>query len=672
MSVRYLTKSRFKIGVECPTKLFFQDDPAYGNMNIENSFLEALAEGGFQVGELAKVYHPGGVEIKTLDKDEALRQTAELLKQKSVIIFEAAIQYKNLFIRTDILIKNGNTVEIIEVKAKSYDPTEEDQFYNKTQLKKGVKKLSTAWEPYLLDVAFQCFVSKCAFPTAAISGSLMLADKSATATVDGINQKFFLEKTADGRTSARAASGVTKENIGDPLLVRVPVADEISVVWESVYEVAGKALPFVQLVDFLADTCVNRSFVKPVVGSQCKACEFRIDNELKKQGKKSGFEHCWQTAMKLKPTDFNRPFIFDIWNFRKSEELIESGTIFMDDLSEEDIAPNKPKEGIGLSSSERQWLQVEKVKNNDSSPFIDKGGLAKELANWQYPLHFIDFETTMVAIPFHKGRRPYEQIAFQFSHHKVDKDGTIAHVDQYINREKGKFPNFDFVRALKKSLEHDGGTIFRYAAHENTVLNQIKDQLLSWEDPIGDREELIQFIESITAYQNSSGKTVYGQRCMVDLCELVKKYYYHPAMKGSNSIKKVLPAILNASDFLKGKYQKPIYGAVDGIRSLNFQDWCWLEADGSGSFKDPYKRLPPIFTDLDLEEMDALILDGSIADGGAAMTAYSRMQFTEMTDAECDRVAGALLKYCELDTLAMVMIWEYWKNEIEKSARKAA
>lgn len=673
MSIRYLTKSRFKVGFECPTKLFFLDNPAYGNTNLENSFLEALAEGGFQVGELAKLYHPGGIEIETLDKAEAVRQTNELLKQKTVTIYEAAIQHKSLFIRADVLIKNGDKIEVIEVKAKSYDPQEEDQFYNKSQLKKGVKKLNSAWEPYLIDVAFQCYVVKSAFPSAVVSGSLMLADKSATASVDGINQKFFLEKSADGRTSARVANGVTKESLGEPLLVRVPVADEIDVVWNSIYETANKTLQFKELVDFLAETCLDRSFVHPVVGSQCKSCEFRIDNAIKSQGKKSGFEHCWQTAMKLKPSDFERQFVFDIWNFRKSGDLIEDGILFMDQMTGEDVSPSKSGGDEGLSSSERQWLQVEKVKNKDRSSFIDLSGLSKEFASWKYPLHFIDFETTMVAIPFHKGRRPYEQIAFQFSHHRVEENGTSAHVDEYINREKGKFPNFDFVRALKRTLEGDEGTIFRYAAHENTVLNQIKEQLSSWNEGIEDRDELISFIESITTYTSSSTrKLLSGSRNMIDLCELVKKYFYHPDMKGSNSIKKVLPAILNASEYLKAKYQNPIYGTVAGVRSLNFQNWKWIETDASDLVKDPYKRLPPIFSDLDLDEMDTLIMDGSIADGGAAMTAYSRMQFTEMTSAECERVTNALLKYCELDTFAMVMIWEYWKNEIDNAARHAA
>ena len=48
-------------------------------------------------------------------------------------------------------------------------------------------------------------------------------------------------------------------------------------------------------------------------------------------------------------------------------------------------------------------------------------------------------------------------------------------------------------------------------------------------------------------------------------------------------------------------------------------------------------------------------------------TAYAKMQFTQMSPEETDRVAQGLLKYCELDTLAMVMIWEYWRELIEKS-----
>lgn len=40
-----------------------------------------------------------------------------------------------------------------------------------------------------------------------------------------------------------------------------------------------------------------------------------------------------------------------------------------------------------------------------------------------------------------------------------------------------RFPNYDFVRALKQELEGDGGSIFRYATHENSTLVAIDRQL---------------------------------------------------------------------------------------------------------------------------------------------------------------------------------------------------
>ncbi len=95
----------------------------------------------------------------------------------------------------------------------------------------------------------------------------------------------------------------------------------------------------------------------------------------------------------------------------------------------------------------------------------------------------------MVAVSLNKGRRSYERMVFQFSHHQVEKDGSIKHKGQYLNFDIGKFPNFDFVRALKKELENDSSTIFRYATHENTVLCQVYDQLAKSLEH--DRDELM-------------------------------------------------------------------------------------------------------------------------------------------------------------------------------------
>ena len=63
---------------------------------------------------------------------------------------------------------------------------------------------------------------------------------------------------------------------------------------------------------------------------------------------------------------------------------------------------------------------------------------------------------------------------------------------------------------------------------------------------------------------------------MIDLCKLAEKAYFHPDTKGSNSIKKVFPAILKSSKHLQEIYSNQIYGTSEGIPSLNFSNQTWL------------------------------------------------------------------------------------------------
>ena len=284
---------------------------------------------------------------------------------------------------------------------------------------------------------------------------------------------------------------------------------------------------------------------------------------------------------------------------------------------------------------------------------------------WKFPLHFIDFETTKVAFPFYKDRRPYEEIAFQFSHHIIYEDGTIKHAGQYLNTKQGFFPNYEFVRQLKKELEKDQGTVFRYASHENTYLNKIYCQLLEDQNNISDRENLCKFIKSITKSDSSGSEKWQGDRCMVDMCELVKRFFYDPYTKGSNSIKQVLPAVLNSSKFLQDKYSQPIYGSLEGIKSLNFKNWQWISWE-TGKLIDPYKKLPKMFQDVSDKNMNLLSQEDELSNGGAALTAYGRMQFSEITEYEKKELESALLKYCELDTFAMVMIYEAWRDMLKE------
>ena len=652
MNHRLLTKSRFKQALECPNKLFYTRKEEYANSKLEDPFLEALAQGGFQVEELARLHFPDGILIENNDWNYELLagQTEELLQRENVVIFEAAFKYENLFIRTDILVKRGNEIQLIEVKAKSFDPADENLLVGK----RG--GLVSGWRPYLFDVAFQRYVIQKCHPDWKIRSYLMLADKSKESPVEGLNQLFRISKTAGNRT------GITKkidslEEIGGSVLGKInidSILDEIE---------AGKHLCYENLnlqqsiKVFSEHYAADKLFNSPVSYSNCKGCEFTATEKELDAGKKSGFRECWGSQQGWTDKEFARENTFGIWNFRRGNRLFEEGKIFLDDLDEDDIGL-RPEAGK-ISASERQWIQVEKTRNADSDPYILKEELKQEMSNWKFPLNFIDFETSATALPFNKGRRPYEQVAFQFSHHTVDEAGNIKHESEYIDFEPGNFPNFQFMRELKKALEKNKGSIFKYAAHENSILNAIFQQLK--ESNESDKEELQEFIKSISHSTGNSPDEWCGDRDMIDLRVVVMDYYYDPYMGGSNSIKAVLPAVLNSSEYLQQKYSKPLREI--GVSSMNFDpEHLWLQVQ-NGKVLSPYKMLPPLFADWTEEQLDATVSGmQDIADGGAALTAYGKLQYTDMPEEERLAIKQSLLKYCELDTLAMVMIWEYFKK----------
>ena len=179
-----------------------------------------------------------------------------------------------------------------------------------------------------------------------------------------------------------------------------------------------------------------------------------------------------------------------------------------------------------------------------------------------------------------------------------------------------------------------------------------------------DKEELMAFIREITTPgDDTPGESWVPTNNMQDLWDFVLKYFYSLHAKGSNSIKDILPAIIKSSDYLREKYSQPIY-ATSTIPSLNLTTpHIWID-DTKG--QNPYKTLPPIFDEKALEEIEAEGNLSNLDNGGAAMIAYAYLQFADMTDAERELYRQALLRYCELDTMAMVMNWEYWGREFGK------
>ncbi|MFU7598121.1 hypothetical protein ACM9VS_04740 [Legionella pneumophila] len=73
-----LTKSKFKLAFECSTKLYYLDKPQFANHQLEDTFLKALADGSYQIEELALCYLPEGVFVQSNSKESCIEVTKRL------------------------------------------------------------------------------------------------------------------------------------------------------------------------------------------------------------------------------------------------------------------------------------------------------------------------------------------------------------------------------------------------------------------------------------------------------------------------------------------------------------------------------------------------------------------------------------------------------------------
>ena len=150
--------------------------------------------------------------------------------------------------------------------------------------------------------------------------------------------------------------------------------------------------------------------------------------------------------------------------------------------------------------------------------FFDELNATTDLAQHKLPAYFIDFETIQFAVPIWKGTRPFQQIPFQFSAHRLSRTGKLDH-HSFIDLS-GRDPSKTFAEALITACG-DRGPVFVYNAGFET--SRIKE--------LGERfPKLKPFLLAI------------NER-VVDLLRVAEQRYYHPSQQGSWSIKKILPAV---------------------------------------------------------------------------------------------------------------------------------
>jgi hypothetical protein len=587
-----LSKTDYKTARECPTKLYYRM-LKYPSNQDEDEFTELLAKGGYMIGAIAGLLFPDAVPVYEPDYDKAVQVTREHLQKQNVTLLEAAFESSGKFARPDILIKGGDHLTLIEVKAKSFDSSELNPFRNK----KGTIK--SDWRPYLEDIAFQTLILRELFPASKLTCELMMPDKALTTSIDNLYSLFALNQIAEddsGYPRARFTfTGDVEELRRSHFLTRVNVDLEVE---DLIPGISKEADIFLQSINPPTKLPVPISFA-------CKDCEYRVaEDEVK-----NGFRECWGTLADPKP------HILDLYfggTVKEVNDLIAAGKTGLFDLPESALVK---KDGSVGPRNQRQLIQMQYTRAN--TEWIDPalGGI---LASHVYPLHFMDFETSALAVPYHAGMHPFENVAFQWSCHTISSPGAELEHAEWINLDEA-FPNFAFAESLMNHLGREG-TVYMWAPHENTIL---KDILRQMEGRVEN-----QALKDWLTWMTSSR--------LVDMNQLALNHYFHPLMKGRTSIKKVLDAIWQTNPALRGRF--PSY-----VKEEN------------GVLLSPYQSLPPLIIDSQ---------DIFVAEGTGAIRAYQAMLYGPQKSDLSIRAKWKklLLQYCELDTLAMVMVYLHWKE----------
>lgn len=179
--------------------------------------------------------------------------------------------------------------------------------------------------------------------------------------------------------------------------------------------------------------------------------------------------------------------------------------------------------------NERQLRVKHCTLNNET--WFDAEGAASDLAPYKLPGYFLDFETVQFAVPIWKGTRPYQQIPFQFSVHRLSRSGKLEH-REFLDLS-GEDPSKKFAEALIEACGQRGPVFVYNAAFETTRIKELAERFPKLKKPLLAINERI-----------------------VDLLKVAEARYYHPSQQGSWSIKKMLPAIAPHLG----------YDALDGVR----------------------------------------------------------------------------------------------------------
>lgn len=195
-------------------------------------------------------------------------------------------------------------------------------------------------------------------------------------------------------------------------------------------------------------------------------------------------------------------------------------------------------------------------------PFFDKQGAAAALSAYKLPALFLDFESIQFPVPIWKGTRPFQNIPFQFSVHRLSRTGAVDH-QEYLDLS-GDDPSKFLAEALIEAC----GTkepVFAYnAAFEKGCITGLATRFPRLKKP------LLNIAERLA-----------------DLLPVAQRFYYHPSQEGSWGLKAVLPAVVPELD----------HAALEGVK------------DGGMAMEAFLKAIDPDTTPVDKQQIERQLLE---------------------------------------------------------------
>ena len=607
-----LSKSDYNLARTCDAKLYFREN-GFRDNGDSSPYLRLLAEGGFMVDALARAQRPDGVLLDpTWDPVADFAKTCELLERETVTIFQGTLLSGKRLARVDVIEKRGNDVNLIEVKAKSFDAAAHAEDIAKGgkgefRAKKKPHVHLATWLPKFEDLTFQALVFEKLFPALRVRPYIVLIDKTKRTTLDGAPRFFEIvrQTRTDGTEHSYAAhfTGDASDIAKLDVLTAVDASDDVASLRA---EVDAEATRFETLIDQPFESFVT------TLGTKCSECEFRVDAAVER----NGFVRCWGAMATVTPHILELQSIGKVQDANGMpiiEVLTREGKASLFDIPMDRL---KKKDGTVGTQAERQIRQITHAKSGVE--WIDDT-LRDSLAGLRYPMHFIDFEASRLAIPYHAKMRPYGQVAFQWSVHTVDSPGAPPRHTEWLNAAD-EWPNMTFARSLRDVIG-ESDTVLAWSPFERSQLNEIARE----------HPQFVAHDESLVAWVDALTKTR-----IFDLHKCAVDQYYHPGMGGRTSIKVVLDALWKSDAAMRGQLKA----------------WTGRTVPAT---QDPYHALPPL-------EIDGVVQD--VREGTGAMRAYEAMMYgPEKNDPEANaKWRRLLLQYCELDTLSMVLIFEYWRR----------